>query len=316
MKKKIKTFSIYLIKCVSILLLGLLAFSSPKIAQNYFDKKMIDCIFYTSRSGLDYQISYQEYEMDLKSRLASFAKGISDGKNYVAMFFDYKKSIQKERLEEFMKENLFPWSEAYGMGIEDLYLISEEQIIKSEFYVIYEEGGTEGVAFTCWLIELKIEGELEITLLMDSKDGTIYYMELYNEVIKNLYDNLNVWERMYGWLSSSIKYFSSYYQADNLVKASISQDFIEEENYYSKISAEVLKEIEENRVKYIEEKSSISTSESASERMAVKMKEIFTNLYYGEDILTYQYKFLEEKKQGYQGLFSGILEFKELIPAK
>lgn len=226
--KKIR--SSYLFTGVFLIVLVLCAFMLPVLTLSIQDRQSMNEARYIFRTGLDYTIAYPEYEINLNNRLKSFASGLGSGKEYYAVSSDY---TGEEDEDELLNEVL-SIMEVVGIGMSDFSLRTtnaqdyrQYQILNQEYYIIYDDDFTNGVAFICRYFQLRIEENYNVTLLVDGKDNTIYYVEVSGMNIKGLkqYDRDSYFGFYYIYQN-----FPEYYQADGWTESYLTDAVEDQKN--------------------------------------------------------------------------------------
>lgn len=176
------------------------------------------------------------YEESLYSRLAGFAEGLADQRQY---YVDEQPKEITEEIREFLFESEFRFntysvfgdvvmglfSEALGFLPEELGIKmyagnTELEMYRWKQYVIYSDDYAQGVNFILWCFGLKNASGDDLTILMDAHDYTVYavqltgggglqYSVIYNEqeiVRDSIYSNTWKYMRSSLWMALDIYY--------------------------------------------------------------------------------------------------------------
>lgn len=177
-KSKIRLLSYMGIGLPLLILLGM-AFFLPELIYKIQDGQVMKEVSIVSRAGLDYAALNTEYEMDLHKRLAYFAKKYEQGTQFYTVSSDYESGYEEEKLLDLtamaMSSLGFDWDTAC-------------EIVQKEYYVIYDDDIESGAAFFCWFLHLRQADLADVRILIDGKDDTIYYMEVYDDKVWENYD--------------------------------------------------------------------------------------------------------------------------------
>lgn len=165
------------------------AFYLPEAVLRLQDQRLSTEYRYAHRSSIDYVVS-KEYEMDRKARLEAFAKGCSEGKEYkLTVSSESGEQVTDAMLQELLlSEDAYMVLMLYGdmMGTDMYSMLSTEYLKEQQYYIIYNEDIVNGAAFLCRYLEFQLDGTGTITLLVDAKDNTIYYVGIYDEYTESL----------------------------------------------------------------------------------------------------------------------------------
>lgn len=301
----------YLFACLGLVLLMLAAFFLPDMAMSLQDRQSMKEVQFTSREGLDYAAVNTEYDYSLESRLNTFAKGCAEGKQYFTASSDYVNLENKEEMiRKIWNEGVITLMEYLGIMwpdylkdiskanaiMEEYYLGADKlQVLKEELYVIYDEDTSNSAAMLCLYLHLRLEGICDVNVLADGKDGAVYYMEVYSEIIDR---RLVEWEKSSGsiiWLDTQLNWCGYPHIYDMLSKYYLFQmNFYQEEIIYDE-SAGV----------------NIAGVYPEAERKPGYMQLVFP---YQDGDLTMEIFFTDSQEQEHAGFCIGLKEIFELLP--
>lgn len=129
-----------------------------------------------SRLGIDSEGLREDYELSLRNRLYSFARGLHDGKSYYIseMSFELSGEEQTDILGVALaQEPMRAMSELFAMYGYDFADIGKNYVADWKKYAIYD---TERVSFICWYVNIWLDSVHRVQMLFDAEDGTLYYI--------------------------------------------------------------------------------------------------------------------------------------------
>ncbi len=139
------------------------------------------------------------YEKDLCTRMTAFAEGLEQGRNYCVASTEYGlEEIDPSLFEDFnagfWERGILQLFLVYDIIVENEYywIVSTQWLeddsceISCKRYVIYDEEYTGGIAISCLYIDLALNEDLRLRFLMDTEDGTVYYLKLFRTQEGNL----------------------------------------------------------------------------------------------------------------------------------
>lgn len=296
---RLRSRRIYILCAAALFLLVTAAFMMPQMVLLLHDSQVRDVIHLGTRSELKYAAADIEYEMDMYNRMKSFAEGCAQGRQYFIASSDYSGSENDDELREkallqqewywYLVDKWYWYLVDMG-GRNDLMKesLNEINILKKEYLVIYDNDPDNGASFVCWYLQFEQSisddpenNKVKINLLMDAKDNTIYYLDLYYDIpvniITNIYNN-DFNEYIYN-------YFWYYYTSDNV----LDNEIIESSNY---------------------------AAASMLESVIVTDTGIEKKLYYDGNSLTLRLKLIEDNEGRKLGFHMGVQELLDLLPAE
>lgn len=290
---RLRSRRIYILCAAALFLLVTAAFMMPQMVLLLHDNQVRDVIHLGTRSELKYAAADIEYEMDMYNRMKSFAEGCAQGRQYFIASSDYSGSENDDELrEKALLQQEWYWY-MVDMGFRNGLMkefLNEINILKKEYLVIYDNDPDNGASFVCWYLQFEQstgtnddmqDNKIKINLLMDAKDNTIYYLDLYYDspvnTVTNIYRN-GVNEYIYN-------YFLYYFASDM--------------NFNEELS-----------------ESASSTYANQLESVIVADTGIEKQLYYDDNSLTLRLKLIEDDEGHMLGFHMGVQELLDLLPAE
>lgn len=216
MKNKNTRSGIYLLCVVLLLILVIAAFILPQSVLLFQDKQIMNDIRLAERSGLDYSAVDMEYVMDMKERISKFARGIAEGKQYFITSSEATDSLNDAELIDMIMMQEWFWI-IWDMGQIELDKEINIQVLSKEYFVIYNNDTNDGASFVCWYFQLHKENEYDLNILIDAKDYTLYYAEVYNQNTRNTKSHYEYYLDMGTW-EYLPEYFLYYYESDEFFR--------------------------------------------------------------------------------------------------
>lgn len=172
---------IYLTSLLVLICLVSGAFFAPGLVMEYRDRALLENYTFQPRTGIDYEAVNTQYTMSREERMAAFAKGIQEGRQYYITSSGEEVASWSELLGGIYSEFFFNALYAADIDIWMLEGIYDPNSVKEyQYYVIYDDDMTNGAAFLCWYLEIELSG-IFLRLLVDAKDYSVYYLEYYEE---------------------------------------------------------------------------------------------------------------------------------------
>ena len=172
----------YILSVSALVLLVSGAFLLPKITLNFQDYQAMEDIRFSSRTGIDYEALNTEYETDVYRRLKNFAQGNESGKQY---FITAGENVG-DYDETALLDNYYKIAASRGMAGDPAdFSTTDVKLNKQAYYVIYDQDANNGAALLCWYVEIQVS-DASMVLLIDAKDSTCYYMEMYDYSTSNM----------------------------------------------------------------------------------------------------------------------------------
>lgn len=170
----------YILSVMLVVCMVSAAFLMPDFIMHLMDERMQADYSLQSREGIDYEAIETEYEWDRGNRLNAFANGIANGNPYYIISTNTDSTVTGEDFENLCQnimsnDLLYYWI----YEIAPFSLRNCDLITKKDF-CIYDGDITSGETILCSFLEFVLPHEAFIRFLVDSKDYTIYYVEIYN----------------------------------------------------------------------------------------------------------------------------------------
>lgn len=179
---------------LAFLLLIVSALWLPQIFFEVSDALMYGKVSLTEQEKPDVLALTTGYEESLYRRLAGFAEGLADQRQY---YVDEQPKEITEEIREFLFESEFRFntygvfgdvimglfSEFLGFMPEEFRSIKSKEYTEPELYqwkqyVIYSDDYAQGVNFILWSFGLKNASGDDLTILMDAHDYTVYAVRM------------------------------------------------------------------------------------------------------------------------------------------
>ena len=187
------------------------AFFAPGIAMKAYDYRKTQSYEFQFRPGIDYEAVNTMYESDRTKRLMNYAEGIEEGRQYFIADTSVKPDSWEKLLNSIYNQNILLMFQ--DMGI--MWMTEEMKDIRSikdwNYYMIYDK---DGAAFLCWYLEIYSDKEI-LRFLVDARDYTVYYVEIYQPEIQNYYqERLANMDSISDWFWQNILFFKDYYGSE------------------------------------------------------------------------------------------------------
>lgn len=310
MKQKGKTIYVKFAFLLVLLIIG--AVAGPQLLFLVQDRHIQEKVTLGERDSMDLSALNADYPKEIKTRLSNYAKGLEEEKNYYAYSTDYEINADAYELADKILYDT-EWGDflmVHQLLPEPYYsTVFRGYDIKSwKRYVFCDESLEGGVTLMAWYFEIMLEEGMEIKLLIDVEDNTLYATQF--EHIDRFYfsncpmDNLIV---------SMPSYWIYYYDAEN-TDNNDSDHYMEiygiENEAVSNVAGNT--EIIKEKDKSFEEKYM-----SALEKQYLNVLETgsyVVPLNYGEHQLNWEICVIENELFENPDLYMGIREIWELIP--
>ncbi len=180
-RKKIYILSFAVLACMVI---G--AFYVPGIVLGLQDASLLQEYEFRARNGIDYETVDLKYLTNRTERLDAFAKGIGEGRQYYIVSSEAQEADKEEVLVYTFENELSYLLQKVGILWNYKELYDSRNLTDWDYYLIYSSDTENGVVIPCWYLELTLYGQ-KVRALIDAMDFTIYYMECYNNGIRDNY---------------------------------------------------------------------------------------------------------------------------------
>lgn len=288
MKRKFNKSYVLSVSLLVLLVSG--AFQLPKITLNFQDYKAMEDIRFSLRTGIDYEALNTEYETDVYRRLRNFAEGNESGKQYFITTGENGGDYD----EAMLLDSFFKIAADRSMAGDPMDVsVSDVKLNKQIYYVIYDQDANNGAALLCWYVEFEVN-DASMVLLVDAKDATCYYIEMYDYNTANMRKFYEKGAYGYGVIEDMLWNIAGYYGTEpvNELEAQINgiDGAVSEEKSYE----------------------SIITNYDRFKKMADGG--LSASLYYEGSQLHYDVYYTDNEKRGYPGIAMGIREIRNILP--
>lgn len=214
------------INCIlAMVILMIVAVLGPQLLFTIQDHHIQSEIFLGERSQMDMTTLNVGYPKVLRERLLRFVQGKNSEKQYYATATDCTVDAEcYSILDNVLNREWVTFLNDMGILLYNYDVISKSgyTIEECKRYVIYDENLENGVVFMAWYFVVSVNDEIELKLLVDVEDDTLYQLQIQ-------VDGMNLWE-YYGYtdfdyfytdmVSNLVLYWRYYYDSDNAIKAS------------------------------------------------------------------------------------------------
>lgn len=153
------------------------AFFLPSLLFGIRDDRLCEDIVLEEREGLDVTFLGETYELSLYNRMANFAQGLAEGRNYYVSSQELEVDDElREMLMSGGEDGLYqgPFWAMLNTGLLNYEFSNYFQVESRKQYVIYSDDYTQGVNFIIWQLVLTLDGGERLEVLMDAQTHTIY----------------------------------------------------------------------------------------------------------------------------------------------
>lgn len=171
----------YVIWSVILICLILTAFFAPQVMMGIQDYQLSRDYNFQERRGIEYDAFNTDYTMDRTERLNDYARGLKEGKHYVLVSTESGMKNWKETAEGLLGQDMVYLLKEMGAIPAGEELLSESNVKDYDHYIICDKNG-ETHPIVCGYVQLETN-ECVIRFLFDSVDYTIYYVEIYHDMI-------------------------------------------------------------------------------------------------------------------------------------
>lgn len=169
---------IYYYASIASILMALIvaAFFAPQILFQVQDAIRCKDTMLSQQENMNVEALSTTYEQSVGTRMQNYAEELAQGNSFYV-------TSQEIQVTDDMREYLYSDKGIYGEFISTLCslellsfdIYGEEYTIEDwKQYVIYSNDYTKGVNFILWYIQLQIGDIIQMKLLADAEDGTIY----------------------------------------------------------------------------------------------------------------------------------------------
>ncbi|MDL2301931.1 hypothetical protein LJC58_06215 [Lachnospiraceae bacterium OttesenSCG-928-D06] len=262
----------------------------PTLLFKFQDLNLLKEASYSQRAGLDYAAINTEYEIDLYKRLSTFADKCKNGTSFYTISSDYEGEYNGTNFQETVLTVLY--SAGYYVRTE-LFKGEEWEILQKEYYIIYDKEANESMFF-CWFLHVRLDESTELKVLIDGKDETIYYMEIYDYYYSEAIDDIKRDQMLRSAEYLLYEMLTYYYQPDDILYSPNEREEI------ALWDADMKKKEEIN---------------NSQETFHAEENFFEILLYYDSNYLTFSNYYNEIYQGDFSGVFCfGILDIAELIP--
>lgn len=272
----------YLLNAVLLMTLVVFAFMLPQVVLVIQDKNDMNDIYLISRTGLDYAATDIEYTTDRKERMALFAEGLEQGHQYFITSSEDTDSKDDNSLIQTVMEQEWFYFLYEGSFLDSTDIDNNIELMKKEYFVIYNDDAGSGASFVCWYLQLCYKDIFELHVLMDARDNSLYYIEIYSLFASQyLFNQEDFFTLCKHYLTNLFPY---------LLESDLAQEEILSDNANSSIGMKKPLVLQ------------------------VLNGEIQQKIYFNEKELTLTYYMTNDMRQGFPGLCIGVQELIDLIP--
>lgn len=303
--------------CVLLMLVLLIgAVTGPQLLFAVQDSHAQNDIYLGERDGMDVTALNSDYPRELQTRMLSLSSGLAEGRQYYAYATDYEVNEECYTIVEnavWLKEGQ-EWQDWAVILIDSIPLFPDAyygfntygyDVTVWKRYVICDENFEEGVAIMAWYFEIRLSEEMQIKLLVDTEDYTLYAI---------WFDNIEDYY-MYRFDTNLITmmsvYWLYYYDADNAVDK-MYEKYLEEMGVMDDESVVASAIIGEEYATRSEEYNEDILAEKL--KMLISTKQYDLPLLYGENQLNWKLQMTEDDLSHTPKLCMGVQEIWELIP--
>lgn len=297
------------ISCIIVMLfLLLIAAFGPQLLFAMQDSHIQKQVLAGERDRMDLTALNAGYTKVLRERLANYAEGLQEERKYYTAVTECKKDAEcYSILENVLNREWLTFLNDIGL----IYFIYDSihsgyTVEEWKRYVIYDAELENGVAIMAWYFLITIDENIQMKLLVDVEDDTIYQLQIISSNEK-YYVYFAVGMDYEDIITVTPLYWFYYYDAGDITEE-MAKEYLESFGY--DVSAEVIGKYDGN----ISTKSYASYTSAEYSTVAVEQDYMMLQkeLPYGEYPLYWEMK-LEQKE--YQSILSmGISSIAEMVP--
>lgn len=309
MQQKGKTIYVKFAFLLILLIIG--AVTGPQLLFLVQDRHIQEKVTLGERDSMDISALNADYPKEIKPRLSNYAKGLEEEKNYYAYATDYEINADAYELADKILYDA-EWGDfliSFQLLPEPYYsTVFKGYDIKSwKRYVICDESFEGGVTLMAWYFDIMLEEGMEIKLLVDAEDNTLYATQFEN--VDKFYFSYCPFDNL---IVSMPSYWNYYYDAENTENNDsdnymeiygIENEAVDIATHDAEIIKEKNKSFEENYWSAVE-KQYLNVLETGSYVVPLK---------YGGHQLNWEICLIENELLVNPDLYMGIQEIRKLI---